>query len=95
MVDPTLINVRSHGELRGLQVADVLASSLGAALNPHKTSKMTEHRYVKQIVRRYFRYDDRVLSHGLKLWPSQWTELGLAFPDDLRQLIGLEIGEGV
>jgi hypothetical protein len=58
-----MTQVIPHGDLRGLQVADVLASSLGAALTPHPTSQIPEHRYLKALWGRVYRHkghDDRI-----------------------------------
>lgn len=78
-VDWNVINVetvecRTHEELRGLQVADVLASSLFSALEPHPLDVL-ELSYMKLLVNRYYKRADRILSYGLKSYPSEGHQL--------------------
>jgi Protein of unknown function (DUF3800) len=93
VIDPAAISDAPHGDLRGLQVADVLASSLGAALVPHPTSQIPEHRYLKALWGRVYRHKGQVHTFGLKFYPSTMTEMGNAIPDDVLELLGLETVE--
>jgi len=79
IVDAALIEHRPHGDLSGLQVADVLASGLLAALQPHQHLGIRESRYCEILASRYFEYDGRVLGYGFKPFPST--------PDEVRALL--------
>jgi hypothetical protein len=93
VIDPRDISDAPHGDLRGLQVADVLASSLGAALTPHPTSQIPEHRYLKALWGRVYRHKGQVHTFGLKFYPSTMTESGSAIPDGVLELLGLQTVE--
>ncbi len=90
VIDPDGISDAPHRALRGLQVADTFASSLGSALNPHHVSGLTEHRYLKNLWPRVWHYKgERCLSYGMKFFPSTAVELGNAISDEVQDMLGL------
>jgi hypothetical protein len=90
VIDPEAVSSAPHDALRGLQIGDVLASSLGAALMPHRVSQIAEHRYLLRHWKRYYRSrEQRILSYGLKTYPSTMTQIGNAISEELQEMLGL------
>lgn len=79
-INPELVRAVEHSKLAGLQVADAVASSLYAALNPNSFGDV-ESRYSKLLRPTFHRSrSGQVLSHGLKFWPGAWDELVCQVP---------------
>lgn len=74
VIDPDLIRPVEHSQLAGLQVADAVASSLFAAVNPNAFGD-TEDRYVRLIAPTFYRHKDAALGYGVKFWPSDLEAL--------------------
>lgn len=62
--------VSSAGKWLGLQIADAIASSVYYALQPNKFG-MTEEGYLKLLWRRMYRYQGKIWSYGLKIFPRE------------------------
>ncbi len=93
VVHSDAISAVPNGDLHGLQVADVLAGSLGAALTPHPTSQIAEHRYLKALWHTLYSYQGQVHTYGLKIYPSTATQLGNAIPEELMAMLGLQAAQ--
>ena len=74
VVDPDFIRAVEHSQLAGLQVADAVASSLYAAINPNQYGD-TEGRYAKLLLPTCYRHKGAVLGYGLKFWPGDFEAL--------------------
>src|SRR5262249_39327746 len=69
VIKPECVESAPHGDKRGLQVADVVASSFWAAVEPNRFGN-TEPRYAKHLLSRVYHRKGRVESYGIKVYPS-------------------------
>lgn len=74
VVDPDFVRAVEHSQLAGLQVADAVASSLYAAINPNQFGD-TEDKYARLLLPTCYRHKGVVLGYGLKFWPGDFEEL--------------------
>ncbi|MBZ0159187.1 DUF3800 domain-containing protein [Candidatus Methylomirabilis sp.] len=74
VINPKAVSAVQHTQRAGLQVADAVASSVYAAVNPNQFGD-TEDRYLRAIVSVCYRYQGRLLGYGLKFWPDDLTSL--------------------
>jgi hypothetical protein len=74
VLDRSLVEIKDHDSLPGLQVADAAVSSVAQAveLSPYDT---TEHRYVKMWREHYYRSGQRCQGYGLKIFPKLPNDL--------------------
>lgn len=68
-IDPSRVRAVQHAQMAGLQVADAVASSAFAAVNPNQFGD-TESRYLLESLPVAYRYQRKVLGYGLKFWPG-------------------------
>jgi len=68
------VYVMDNKELIGLQMADLMASSIGQALVPHPYD-VTEPRYLLELSDQIYRRKGSYLSYGLKFFPTLSDEL--------------------
>ena len=69
VIDPDLMRPVEHSQMAGLQVADAVASSLFAAVNPNRYGD-TEEKYASLLFPNFYRHKDTALGYGLKFWPG-------------------------
>ena len=74
VVDPVAIRSVQHSQLAGLQVADAVASSVFAAVNPNQFGD-TEARYLLDLLPNCYRHEKKLLGYGLKFWPNDLSAL--------------------
>jgi len=74
VIDPAHIRPVEHSQLAGLQVADAVASSLFAAVNPNRYGD-TEDRYARLIFPTVYRHKGDALGYGIKFWPGDFDAL--------------------
>jgi len=74
VVDPDFIRAVEHSQLAGLQVADAVASSLFAAVNPNQFGD-TEDKYARLLLPVCYRHKGTLLGYGLKFWPGEFEAL--------------------
>jgi len=88
-IDPKSVKAVQHDQMAGLQVADAVASSLYAAVNPNEFGD-TEGRYFAELKPTFYRHEQRVLGYGLKFWPGDFTKLQTENPQLLLIAEGLK-----
>ena len=69
VIDPDLMRPVEHSQMAGLQVADAVASSLFAAVNPNRFGD-TEEKYATLLFPNIYRRKDTAHGYGLKFWPG-------------------------
>jgi len=74
VVDPARVSAIQHSQMAGLQVADAVASSAYAALNPNQFGD-TEPRYLFELLPVCYRHEGKLLGYGLKFWPGDLASL--------------------
>ena len=74
VVDPGFIRAVEHSQMAGLQVADAVASSLYAAVNPNQYGD-TENKYAQLLLPTCYRHKGVMLGYGLKFWPGDFEAL--------------------
>ena len=74
VVKPIELRAVEHSQLAGLQVADAVASSLFAAVNPNCYGD-TEDKYARLLSPTFYRHKGTVLGYGLKFWPEDFDLL--------------------
>jgi Protein of unknown function (DUF3800) len=89
VLNPEAIRAVEHSQLAGLQVADAVASSLFAALNPNPYGD-TEDKYVRLLLPTAYRHKGMVLGYGLKFWPGDVEALKKQNPQLLSFAEGLK-----
>lgn len=67
------MSVYSHGKRLGLQIADAVASGYACAYEPNSYG-MTEDSYRRLLLPCAYRYKDRLLGYGEKLFPHKTEE---------------------
>jgi hypothetical protein len=73
-INPKAVSAVQHMQMAGLQVADAVASSAYAAVNPNQFGD-TEDRYMRAILPVCYRYQGHLLGYGLKFWPGDLASL--------------------
>ncbi len=79
VIDPEFIRAVEHSQLAGLQVADAVASSLFAAVNPNRYGD-TEDKYTRHLWPIFYRHKGSVQGYGLKFWPDDLDKMKSANP---------------
>jgi hypothetical protein len=74
VINPDHIRPVEHSQLAGLQVADAVASSLFAAVNPNRYGD-TEDRYARLIFPTVYRHKGDALGYGIKFWPGDFDAM--------------------
>lgn len=74
VINPRRVRAVQHSQLAGLQVADAVASSAFAAVNPNQYGD-TESRYLFELLPTCYRHDGQLLGYGFKLWPGDLATL--------------------
>lgn len=74
VINPEAVSAVQHMQMAGLQVADAVASSVYAAVNPNQFGD-TEDRYMRAILPVCYRYQGHLLGYGLKFWPGDLASL--------------------
>lgn len=88
VLNPEAIRAVEHSQLAGLQVADAVASSLFAALNPNPYGD-TEDKYARLLLPVCYRHKGALLGYGLKFWPGDFEGLKRESPRLLAFAEGL------
>jgi hypothetical protein len=88
VLNPEAIRAVEHSQLAGLQVADAVASSLFAALNPNPYGD-TEDKYARLLLPVCYRHKGALLGYGLKFWPGDVESLKRESPQLLAFAEGL------
>lgn len=88
VLNPDAIRAVEHSQLAGLQVADAVASSLFAALNPNPYGD-TEDKYARLLLPTAYRHKGALLGYGLKFWPDDLATLKKENPQLLTFAEGL------
>ncbi|MGQ0528623.1 MAG: DUF3800 domain-containing protein [Panacagrimonas sp.] len=88
VIDPTKVSAVQHAQMAGLQVADAVASSAFAALNPNAFGD-TESRYLLELLPVAYRYEGKLFGYGLKFWPGDLTSLQTENPQLAKLAEGL------
>ncbi len=90
VLNPEAIRAVEHSQLAGLQVADAVASSLFAALNPNPYGD-TEDKYARLLLPTAYRHKGKgaLLGYGLKFWPGDLATLKKENPQLLTFAEGL------
>ena len=68
VIDLTLMEMQPQDSMPGLQIADAVVSGCARALE-YSPSRTTEHRYIKTMRSRFYRYRGRAISYGIKFVP--------------------------
>lgn len=89
VLNPDAIRAVEHSQLAGLQVADAVASSLFAALNPNPYGD-TEDKYARHLLPTAYRHKGVLLGYGLKFWPGDFELLKKENPQLLTFAEGLK-----
>jgi hypothetical protein len=89
VLNPEAIRAVEHSQLAGLQVADAVASSLFAALNPNPYGD-TEDKYARLLLPSCYRHKGAMLGYGLKFWPGDFETLKKENPRLLTFAEGLK-----
>lgn len=69
--DPDSFIVENHSKRAGLQIADIVTSAVGRALEPNKYGDI-EPRYALLLRPRFLRRNKKILGEGLTLLPPPW-----------------------
>lgn len=88
-IDPDQVRAVQHSQMAGLQVADAVASSAFAAINPNQFGD-TESRYLTHLLPVAYRHEHRLLGYGLKFWPGDIVTLQTENPQLAGLVGGLE-----
>lgn len=78
-INPNAVRAVQHSQMAGLQVADAVASSLFAAVNPNQFGD-TEPRYLQELLAKCYKHEGQVLGYGLKFWPGDFATLQIKNP---------------
>lgn len=70
VIDTNLIRSEQHKKMKGLQVADIVASSTFYSLH-HNRYGMTEVGYLQRLRKIAYRHKGSVSGYGLKIWPHE------------------------
>lgn len=86
VIDCNLIRSEQHKKLKGLQVADIVASSTFSALH-HNRYELTETGYAKKLNKIVYKGRSGVRGYGIKIWPDSaaWLDDVTALIDALSQ----------
>lgn len=88
-IDPDTVRAVQHSQLAGLQVADAVASSAYAAVNPNQFGD-TESRYLFELLPTFYRHEGKLFGYGLKFWPGDLPALQTENPQLLVIAEGLK-----
>jgi hypothetical protein len=88
VLNPDTIRAVEHSQLAGLQVADAVASSLFAAVNPNAFGD-TEDKYARLLLPTCYRHKGVLLGYGMKFWPGDFDSLKRENPQLLALAEGL------
>lgn len=89
VINPTTVRAVQHAQMAGLQVADAVASSAFAAVNPNQFGD-TESRYLFELKSVAYRHERRLLGYGLKFWPEDLAILEKENPQLVTLAEGLK-----
>lgn len=85
-IDPARVRAVQHAQMAGLQVADAVASSLFAAVNPNQFGDI-ESRYLAELLPVAYRHQgSKLLGYGLKFWPRSAIRMLDSKDPRLREL---------
>lgn len=67
VIDENMVRAVNHDKMAGLQLADVVASSIYQAVNPNKYGD-TETKYLEMLGKTIYTRQSKVEGYGLKFW---------------------------
>jgi hypothetical protein len=75
VIDCNLIRSETHKSMKGLQVADIVASSTFSALH-HNRYDLTELGYLQRIRGIIYKNKGMIAGYGIKIWPNDAVKNG-------------------